>query len=175
MKSIVILLILGFLTTDCQNKGDSVNEYCEFLSSSKEVPFILIIKINEADEFWYSPISNTFLYEIYAENYSNNFVNYGYFLINVLNGSLKIQSNKFSSNNIYKIERNTKIRAEYTSKDIKYIVNKYFDTVRNGIVINKIGMNFVDELMLIMFENQYFILADDYSGNYKFITKTQLR
>lgn len=174
MKSILLLLILCSLTGYCQRKDYSVKEFYKNLARRKEVPFIIIIKIHDVEGFRYCPISNPYLYEKYGEIFNNEFNDYTDFITSVLNDSIKIQSNKFVTNSDCKIERNNEVRLEYEKYDVVHIINKYFEKASNGIKLNMLGLNYTDELLLIMFENQYFILIDDYSGNYKFLTKYEL-
>lgn len=162
MKNIKYMLIV-LLIISCNNKDN----FLEKISNKYRDYYVLVvIPIKEDDEIFEVCVSNTELFEqIYSKKFSEEYPDYYNFLKNIISQNLILKSTELIIPKIYNINRNSLILKEYKENGLNYIISKYLNQKGQKLATNKnVDWNDRGALIKIMFDEQYYSIDDDYSG-----------
>ena len=162
MKNIVYVLLV-LLIISC----DDGNNFLEKISDIyRDYDVLVVIPVKGDDGIFEVCVSNTELFEhIYSKKFSKEYPNYYSFLKNVISQNLVFESNDLTIPSIYNINKNSLVLNEYRKNGLSYIMSKYLNQKGQKLVANqKLNWNDRGVLIKIMFNEKYYSIDDDYSG-----------
>ena len=182
MKFILLAIILSLLVIRCNN--NSFDDYVNTVGYSEYVilenndtlgirfpyEFLLVVPVKNKNTEYEVVISNDFLYHfVYKQYYSKDYNNFIDFLREVLSNRLWIKEEFIKG---YKINTNNIILREYQDKGFDFIKAKYVKNKGDKLyALSPMDIDNYFSLIKIMFEHNYYIIEDDYSGQYRFYKK----
>jgi len=168
MKKLIRMVLIATFLVQCKVNDESMNQFVNTLAIKHDIPFYIIVTIHDDKNDYLCPVSNSYLFEVFNQQFSSNYPRYEDFLSKIFNNSLVLMSSDFGSNKFWTLIRNKEISNEYKKYHFDYLINKYFIHREKNLTLNELGQKNRDELILIMFRNKYLILIDDYSGELLF-------
>lgn len=163
MKALKIFILLGFLSASCSNN----NEYLRTLSKEGLNHHLLLgLKVHHNNRKYITIVSNTELYySIYIPKFNGSFTSYYKFLEEVLEEKLNLyhiiqgMGNEFYvyDSELLKDSNLTIVKKRYFNQNGEYLVFK-----------NNIGMDMKFHLIEYLTSKRFFIIFDDYSGEFMF-------
>lgn len=167
-KKIVLLAINIFFIFGLF--GCTNNRYIKNLcSTKKDFNLLIIIPVKEQNNFNDVCISNTALYyNVYKKYYTEKYRSFCEFINGIYKKNIIIVSDSIKALPAFKIN-NSPLLLAYNEKGFDYIKENYLTPKKNALIANNnITKDEYYGLIKIMFEREYYIIEDDYSGELRF-------
>ena len=176
-KILLLVLVSGALISACESNISKRNDQLliDLLSDRIKENFLIPVNIEDSAGKYSVLLSNDYLFSIFYEHYSTTYYSYRTFLNDIIKNRKPINTEYFSSNSFWKVNRSHFIREEYNIKGLDFILEKYYLKKSEELFeVNEVGKEYIDELILITFENHFLTVQDDYSAGYSIVPLTKL-
>ena len=163
MKALRILIIPVFMFVSCSDN----NEYLQVISDEALHHHLLLgLLVENNDSKYIVMISNTELYNsVYETEFKNSYRTFSDFIKKVLSQELNLYST-LNEHNFPLVSYDSNILVE---TEIRKIREKYFNLSGNRLLFKaSVPQRTKYHLIEYMTTKEYFIIFDDYSGEYIF-------
>ena len=162
MKTIIVIFFVCVLfscSDDSQFIKNIANKY-------RDYQILIVIPIKSNNGISETCLSSTELFQHdYLKKYSEEYPDYYSFLKNVISKNLILKDTDLMIPRNYDVNKHSLLFDEYKNNGLNYIVSKYLNRKGQKLAVNKnLDWNDRGALIKIMFEEKYYSIDDDYSG-----------
>ncbi|TKG87738.1 hypothetical protein EYV94_27985 [Puteibacter caeruleilacunae] len=166
-QSIRIAVLISLLLS-CEDNGRSkyIAELCQ---GSRCYYLTVVIPVAKNNERIHLCTTNTELYDsVYKKGYQDRY-NFLEFFKKVLDYDIQLNFDNFQSDCV--VLQESKVDELYRQKGFKYIMSKYLKESEplTYAIKGELTEQETYSLVRVMFENNYFVFFDGYSGEYSFM------